>query len=84
MANVTIQRSTGSVLATVKEDTAHRMVKIGHATIVTPGATGVDVVKLVSATLDTQYAAATTGAPILHGVSDITFLPTQFPEPTTR
>jgi hypothetical protein len=43
--------------------------------------TGYDVIRLINATLDAQFAAATLGSPFLLGVDDIYFTPIQYPEP---
>lgn len=78
----TLQKSTGVVLSsTLTAETTRQLVKIGSATVVTPGVSGFDTVKLINATLDTQYTAATLLAPVLLGTDDVLFLPLQYPEP---
>lgn len=86
-----LQRSTGVTLnaninvATARELCADNTAVSGNsnqATVITPGVTGYDVVRLLNATLDAAFAAATLGSPFLLGVDDIYFTPMQYPEPT--
>lgn len=82
-----LQRSTGTVLnasinvATARELCADIPSGNNQATVITPGVSGFDVVRLKNATLDTQFAAATLQNPILLGVDDLYFTPLQYPEP---
>ena len=82
-----LQRSTGVVLnaninvATAREMCADPGTPSQQATVVTPGVTGYDVIKLLNATLDAAFAAATLGSPFLLGVDDIYLAPLQYPEP---
>jgi hypothetical protein len=76
-----IRKSDGTTLNVATNPITNRnMVKVGHATVVTPGVTGFDVIKLKTPTLDTTYVVATVVAPVIHGVDDIRFTPTQYPE----
>jgi hypothetical protein len=83
-----LQRSTGTTLnaninvATAREMCADANQNANQATVITPGVTGFDVIRLLNATLDAQFAAATLGNPFLLGVDDIYFTPMQYPEPT--
>lgn len=83
-----LQRSTGTVLnaninvATARELCSDISAGQNQATIITPGVSGFDVVRLLNPTLDSQFAAATLNNPILLGVDDVYFIPIQYPEPT--
>jgi len=77
----TLQKSTGVVLsANLSAKTNRRIVEIGDATVITPGTTGFDVVRLLNATLDTLFTNATLSNPILLGVDNVMFSPLQYPE----
>lgn len=82
-----LQRSTGVVLnaninvATARELCSDANAGQNQATVITPGVTGFDVVRLLNPTLDAQFAAATLQNPVLLGVDDIYFTPMQYPEP---
>ena len=80
--NATLQKSTGVTLSTITAVTARQLVHNGSATVVTKGASGFDVIKLKTPTLDTTHTAATANAPISHGIDDVLFKPVTFPEPT--
>ena len=83
-----LQRSAGVVLnaninvATARELCADTGTSSQQASVITPGASGYDVIRLLNATLDAQFAAATLGSPFLLGTDDIYFTPLQYPEPT--
>lgn len=78
---IQIKKSDGSTLNSSTNPLTNRnMVKLGHATVITPGVTGFDVIQLKNATLDTNYLAASAPSPILHIVDDIRFTVTQYPE----
>jgi hypothetical protein len=82
-----LQRSTGVVLnaninpATARELCADVNIGANQAIVITPGATGYDVVRLINASFDTIFAAATLANPFLAGVDDVFFVPIQYPEP---
>jgi hypothetical protein len=77
----TLQRSTGVVLSsTIHDLTARAIASNGDATVITPGVSGWDVVRLKTAALDTKYAAATLANPVLQGVDDVLLIPLQYPE----
>jgi hypothetical protein len=82
-----LQRSTGVVLnASINPATARALcddsnLGLNEAVVITPGVSGYDVVRLLNATFDAQFAAATLLAPVLLGVDDIFFTPLQYPEP---
>jgi hypothetical protein len=82
-----LQRSTGVVLnaninvATARELCADANIGGNQAVVITSGATGYDVIRLINAAFDTIFAAATLGSPFLAGVDDIYFIPIQYPEP---
>jgi len=77
-----INLSTGSSFGTgFNPATARQLVKSGNATVITPGATGFDVVQSVSAAVDTELNNATANAPFLLGVDSVFFTPLQIPEP---
>jgi hypothetical protein len=74
-----LQLSTGAVLnANINPATARQIVSNGQATVVTPGATGYDTIKLLNATLDTAFQNPPAE---LLGVDDIYFTPLTYPEP---
>jgi hypothetical protein len=76
-----LQLSTGVVLASnLSAKTNRRIVEDGNATVITPGTTGFDVVRLKNSTRDTQFSAATSGSPVLLGVDNVLFIPLQYPE----
>jgi len=77
--NVSLNLSTGALLASVLPETARQIVYKGDATIITPGVTGFDVVQLKTSALDTQYQTPPSEQ---LGVDMITFKPLTYPETT--
>lgn len=77
----TLKSSVGATLSTTLDpSTSRHLVSIGDATLTTPGATGFDVITLKTPAKDTVYTAASTVAPLVLGLSHITFKPVVYPE----
>ena len=77
----TLQRNTGVQSATgLNPVTTREIVRKGDATVITPGTSGFDTVRLASAGLTTAYEAATANAPIRLGCDQILFEGLVYPE----